>query len=284
MDAFSSFIEVLRETARKDWFLIAAVASITSFAAGFAHMHAYFSTLGFGGLDLSLPSESYFAIGAASIVGLFLPTMLLGLIVVAFVVSMVPTQVETGFRTPAWVERIPILWVVAGAAAVLALPSVFTWRWVAPLRALFPLVRGPWVELTLLLLILALFVVGYPIAFLRFRGKAFVIFLLATLLVSAPALAQVAGEQRARLLLEEPQGAPRVVLWRNATAAPEGYVVAHQDGDMLYLVVTLGTDANGTRIFHSTVIHVSDVARVVFIPAGADDGYAFRRGNGTEAG
>ena len=284
LDVQEDFFTKLREVARNDWLLIAAGATLTSFAAGVAYMHGYLAPFGFEGLVLSLSAESYLAVGAVTVIVLFLLMGFLAMLGAALVASFAPKRLEGGFSLPRWMERIHALWVLTGAVATLVVPFVYAWRWLTPLSALFPMGDGPLVESLLLLFLAIVFVVGYPLAYLRLRGRAFTAFVVATCLMSAPALAKLAGEERAESILEDPSDAPRVLVWRNATAAPEGYIVVHQDGELLYLVVTLGRDGDGKPVFHATALRISDMARVDFLPAGADDSYATPHADGIQDG
>ena len=270
---------------QKHWVLVVTVATVTAFAGGLAHMHGYFSTLGFESLALSLPYENYLVIGSVTLLALCFLYAFAGLVAAAIGSMQVTRKRAKGTIRTSMLKRadgIPLAWVLLGAVFAFAPPFLHAWNWLVPVRGFMPFPLSESMTIVGLLLILVAFVAGWVVVLLRFDHSTYLAVGVAMLLLYTPTITHMVGERRADLLLEDPHHASRVVIWRHETAEPQGYVVVHQDGEVLYLVAIQGHGEGGQRIFHSTVLRFSDVARIAFLPPGVDDSYIHKK-NRTEA-
>jgi hypothetical protein len=100
------------------------------------------------------------------------------------------------------------------------------------------------------------------------------VFAVATLLVGLPGVTFTVGTSTAQRIVADPDAFTRVLVWPEANSTPTGYVLAHQDGERLYLVLLtthFDVGTNSTIKYHtaSTAL-LTDFARVEFIPAGIE--------------
>lgn len=256
------------EFASEKWVVILAVSTATGFLSGLAYYKGYFGAFGFESLAFSLPFEMYLVVGALSIAAVVLPQILVG-VPIAYAAARrqasEPRRLERALRR---FDDLPAPVVLMGSVAILVVPLYYTWHWLVPAEAVLPFAIHPLAVAIILILGLLVFLPASLVVLRNLKGPTLAAVGLAFLFVWAPAVAKTVGESRADAVFDNLDGQTRVLVWRDANStAPEGYVVIHQDADLLYLVARLEVK-DGVPIFRATIMNPNDLHRIDFVPPG----------------
>lgn len=256
---------------------ILGVLTVTGFLSGLAYFKGFFGSLGLEALVFSLPFEMYLAAGGISVIVILLAVAVLLFGILAIGARFKPDLLRERKPTPGTGKPTPprLMLVAASALLWLAIVFILPWTWLAPVASILPFPIPEWITLPFLLLLGLLMGPAHLVVLRNLQGPPLMAYGIAFILMSGPALAHAAGNHRAEHLFDNVDSRSRALVWwtDNATE-PSGYVVVHQDGSLAYLVAQVVHDAEG-RAFHSTVVDVGSVPRIVFIPPGADVARAY---------
>lgn len=251
--------------------LLLGVLTVTGFLSGLAYFQGYFGRLGLDALVYSLPFEMYLAAGGISVVAALLVMAFVAVASIYLVLRLGPRLVKRQQRVAAreGSGHHPLLVLLSGLLLLIVV-FVWPWRWLVSVASLLPAAIPLWLTLALLLLLLPGVLLAHLVVMRSLKGRTAIAYLLLVLVASAPLLAQQAGEYRAEHLFDNPDRLTRALVWwtENSTA-PSGYLVVHQEGSLVYLVAQVERGPGGP-VFYSTVVDLTSVARIAFVPPGAD--------------
>lgn len=252
---------------RDYWPPLLTALTVVILLSGFSYFHGYLGGLGFAGVAPSLPPTTYLLYGGvAALLALAFHGVMVGLLWGVLVRLASDAAIQPRL---AGLERATRDIAPGAAILVTVLVGLVAWQWMHPVLGNVLVRWYPYSLWAFGVVVASL----YAVALVGLRGAWRAAFIMVILLVGVPSLTFGVGASTAERLVGDPDAFPRVLAWENASDGPTGYVLAHQEGERLYLVL-LGIHVEGegtartTKYTRATTALLTDFERVDFIPAG----------------